>query len=136
MFSLSPCSRRSLFKKWRDLFSLAILGAGLYPLLTFVGFKVPVKPVKVLVHRLLPEGGFWLDQKFVLFTLGGQQWAVSRKCTHLGCRLNINENEKKLICPCHQSQFDYSGKRLAGPAKQDLPVFPVEKTKDGYVVIM
>lgn len=136
MSELPPCTRRSFLQQNINLFGLALLGAGLYPVLSFIGFKVPVKPIKVTVNKVLLDGGFWLDHNFVLFNKDGGQWAVSRKCTHLGCRLNMNESEKKLVCPCHQSKFDFLGKRLAGPAKLDLTVFPVERTKDGYVVIM
>ena len=115
---------------------MALLGAGIYPVLAFIGFKVPVQPVRVVVNKVSSVTGFWLAHEFVLFNQQGKQWAVSRKCTHLGCRLNINEIDKMLVCPCHQSRFDYLGKRVAGPAKRDLKTFPVEKTEDGYVVIM
>jgi len=129
-------SRRSFLRRGLDLATLAFLGAGLYPVLSFVGFRLPRKPVRVVINKRIPVGGFWLEHNFVLFVREGRQWAVSRKCTHLGCRLNINESAGKLICPCHQSKFDFDGRRLAGPAKLDLPTYPVEKGKEGYVVIM
>lgn len=39
-----------------------------------------------------------------------------KKCSHLGCKLVWNEEEKVYECPCHGSRFDKTGRRLAGPA--------------------
>lgn len=50
----------------------------------------------------------------------GVCYIVSNYCTHLGCQLEWNPDEKSWECPCHGSRFDYRGKRLDGPAKEDL----------------
>ena len=42
------------------------------------------------------------------------------RCPHLGCQLAWNPDEKSWDCPCHGSRFDYRGKRLDGPAQNDL----------------
>ena len=41
-------------------------------------------------------------------------------CPHLGCELTWNPDELSWDCPCHGSRFDYRGKRLDGPAQNDL----------------
>lgn len=41
------------------------------------------------------------------------------KCSHLGCRLTWNEQEKVYECPCHGSKFDRNGRRIAGPAPKE-----------------
>ena len=84
---------------------------------------------------MLP-GELHLDNDFVLFVGKQQVWAVSRICTHLGCRLHFSQEEGQLICPCHQSKFTPQGRRLAGPARKDLAVYKVEQIGDGkgYVV--
>jgi Rieske Fe-S protein len=52
--------------------------------------------------------------------------AISNKCTHLGCRVNWKEDRKEYVCPCHDAQFDISGKVLGGPPPRPLDVY---KTK-------
>lgn len=44
---------------------------------------------------------------------------VSTKCSHLGCKLEWNQNEMTWDCPCHGSRFDYHGKMINNPAMSD-----------------
>lgn len=50
----------------------------------------------------------------------GKIYAVSTKCTHLGCQLEWNQDELSWDCPCHGSRFDYSGNLINNPAMKDL----------------
>ena len=131
--------RDFLMKGWRWL-QFGITAALLYPLVRFLGFKVPRKPVIVEVHKSLKVTGFIIEHDFIIFDGPQGPWAVSRKCTHLGCRLNYRENEKNLLCPCHQSRFTIEGRRVAGPAERNLKIFPVtaldKKEDKGYLVTM
>lgn len=43
-----------------------------------------------------------------------------KRCTHLGCKLKWNKNEKVWECPCHGSKFDENGDVLNGPANKNL----------------
>jgi len=43
---------------------------------------------------------------------GGNISAVSGICTHLGCKLQPDDANRKLNCPCHQTAFAWSGKVL------------------------
>lgn len=45
---------------------------------------------------------------------------VSVRCPHLGCQLAWNPEERSWDCPCHGSRFDYTGKRISGPAQTDI----------------
>lgn len=45
--------------------------------------------------------------------------AFSSKCTHFGCKVRLPVNGI-IVCPCHNSTFDLSGKVTHGPAKTDL----------------
>ncbi len=47
--------------------------------------------------------------------------ALSSVCTHLGC--SVRPSSRFLLCPCHGSTFDHSGKVLRGPAEKSLMVF-------------
>ncbi len=126
---------RRFFTRRGLLWSLCLVF--LYPLLRFSGFKAPRKPVRVALHKRVTTRGVLVHERFVLFDQDGRQWALSRKCTHLGCKLNYSEERGLLECPCHTSQFDSaSGAVLQGPAKRSLPAYPVEKReKDPFYVV-
>jgi nitrite reductase/ring-hydroxylating ferredoxin subunit len=133
-------SRRRTLKKGARWLGGIIALTILYPLLKFVGFSIPRKPQKIRVERDILPGGFYLGANFVVFAdKGGKVWALSRRCTHLGCLVSYNETQKRLICPCHQSVFSRHGKRLAGPAKLNLPSYKISRAgagRSGYVVII
>ncbi len=43
-----------------------------------------------------------------------------RRCTHLGCALKWNPDERTWDCPCHGSRFEENGKLIDNPATGDL----------------
>ncbi|MFT5697935.1 MAG: cytochrome b6-f complex iron-sulfur subunit [Desulforhopalus sp.] len=55
----------------------------------------------------------------------GSFLALSKSCTHLGCSVPWDEEQKKFICPCHGSTFDLHGSVLTPPALRPLDYFPV-----------
>ena len=121
----------------RTLLTLFGIGAFLYPLLQFVGFKIPQKPTYINIDKPVPAAGFLVNTGFILFDRDDKCWALSRKCTHLGCKLNYLEEEDILECPCHQSRFHVeTGEVIKGPAQKPLTFFAVEKRQDAplYVV--
>lgn len=118
-----------------------LLGVGLlilsYPVLRFVGYKLPKKPEYIKINKSIQGVGHLVTNNFVLFDRNDKSWALSRKCTHLGCKLNYHEEFDYLECPCHQSRFHTeTGKVIRGPAKRGLTFYPVEKRPDEpkYVV--
>ena len=71
----------------------------------------------------------------VIVNDGGTITAVSGVCTHLGCKLQPDDANRKLNCPCHQTAFSWSGKVLyyrlkAAPA--NLPQIP-SRVNNGQV---
>lgn len=50
----------------------------------------------------------------------GDESAVSIRCPHMGCQLEWNPDEHSWDCPCHGSRFDCHGRRLSGPAQEDI----------------
>ena len=45
-------------------------------------------------------------------------------CPHLGCHFNWVSDQKRFICPCHNSQYGIEGEYLAGPAPRGLDPLP------------
>jgi Rieske Fe-S protein len=45
--------------------------------------------------------------------------ALSAECPHAGCGVSV-VTPPRLICPCHGSEFDFDGNRLAGPTPTGL----------------
>lgn len=61
---------------------------------------------------------FRRDIPAVIYNSGGEYFAYSLTCTHLGCI--VDEAGEGFACPCHGSRFDKSGAVLEGPAKKPL----------------
>ena len=99
----------------------------LYPLYRFINHRIPRKPKIIEVSGTLKQDGFIIKNDFIIFSQSEDIWAVSRTCTHLGCRLNFKEKEGFLECPCHQSRFTRQGKVINGPAERLLPTYLVER---------
>ncbi|WP_028582967.1 QcrA and Rieske domain-containing protein [Desulfogranum mediterraneum] len=121
-------SRRLLLRRllnWSGGLLVLLLG---YPLFRYSRFRVKAKPRYVTVAAPLPLSGYHSEQDFILFAgqKGEGALAVSRTCTHLGCKIQYLEDKKYIECPCHQSRFSTRGKRLTGPAQRDLPTYGVE----------
>ena len=124
-------TRRKALRKSLDRRTILTCLAGsaiLYPLLQFIGYTVPKKPIYIPISRAMPTTGYLITTDFILFDRKDSCWALSRKCTHLGCKLNYHEETDTLVCPCHQSKFTATtGKVTKGPAQKPLNFFPVEK---------
>jgi Rieske Fe-S protein len=63
----------------------------------------------------VPLGAVWLTR-----TGESTVVAYSSVCPHLGCAVGFDPSAGHYRCPCHDSAFDASGKRLAGPAERGL----------------
>ena len=50
----------------------------------------------------------------------GEIFALNPVCTHAGCIVNWNSEEKSWDCPCHGARFDIHGQVLTGPATAPL----------------
>jgi glycine/D-amino acid oxidase-like deaminating enzyme/nitrite reductase/ring-hydroxylating ferredoxin subunit len=55
---------------------------------------------------------------------------VDAECTHLGCLVKWNNDEKSWDCPCHGSRFAYDGKVMNGPANKNLPYHVYHSEKE------
>ncbi len=68
----------------------------------------------------------------------GEIVALSPVCTHLGCMVDWNTNEKypnKFYCPCHDGLYTKDGKNVEGtPPTRPLDVY-THKEVDGYLAL-
>lgn len=71
----------------------------------------------------------------VIINDGGSISAVSGVCTHLGCKLQPDDANRKLNCPCHQTAFAWTGKVLYYRLKSAPPSLPniPSRVNDGQV---
>jgi glycine/D-amino acid oxidase-like deaminating enzyme/nitrite reductase/ring-hydroxylating ferredoxin subunit len=77
---------------------------------------------------ILRQGG---SKTAVYRARGGALHRVSAVCTHLGCIVQWNPNEKSWDCPCHGSRFDIEGRVLNGPAVSRLSHAETGSARDG-----
>lgn len=52
--------------------------------------------------------------------------AMTAVCTHLGCTVQFDPNEKKIVCACHGGVYDAkSGGNISGPPPKPLETYTV-----------
>ncbi|MDG3006541.1 ubiquinol-cytochrome c reductase iron-sulfur subunit [Paludisphaera mucosa] len=75
-----------------------------------------------------PAGAVWLVRQ-----PEGAEPAViaySAECPHLGCAINLADDAKHFICPCHTSAFDLEGKPQNFVPPRPMDRLDVELSKD------
>jgi cytochrome b6-f complex iron-sulfur subunit len=60
--------------------------------------------------------------------------AFSLICTHLGCIVEWQANNKEFYCPCHDGLYDEFGEVLSGPPPVPLEQIPVKVEGDHVTV--
>ncbi len=70
----------------------------------------------------------------VLQTSPGNFVAHSAVCTHLGCVVAWQAEEKEFLCPCHGGRFSPEGSVLGGPPPKPLESLAVEISGDQLLV--
>ncbi len=85
-----------------------------------------VKPNSVLADNSLEYFGAG-DEVYALYP--NQKEAISLKCTHQGCTVELAE-DGQFHCPCHGAVYDRTGHVISGPAQRDLSRFKVIQYQD------
>jgi Rieske Fe-S protein len=65
-------------------------------------------------------------------------YAMTTTCTHQGCDLamgTISTSAMTITCPCHNSQFNFDGGVVAGPATSPLAHYAVDVATDGTITV-
>jgi len=103
---------------------LAALAATILSLLPKVEYRdaqsVPIGrpadyPANSVSDRFLARFNFYVVND------GTGIFAISAKCTHLGCTVNWEARTGTFDCPCHRSRFERNGNVVQSPAKKPLP---------------
>jgi cytochrome b6-f complex iron-sulfur subunit len=129
-----PLNRRDfLNKSWKGLGLLAgVELTGMVSLYLFSGKGKNAEAPKQLLEagpaESFPPGsvtGFMGGRFYLARQQDGGFIALSLRCTHLGCSIAWEENQKRFICPCHASSFTISGEVMNPPASRALDYYPV-----------
>jgi cytochrome b6-f complex iron-sulfur subunit len=134
-------NRREFLQKTLVFLGLTTLVSFLYPLFKY--FSTPVEETGakrlVLSKKEIPVG----EAKDIVFnnTPGvvinrpdKGYVALSRVCTHLGCLVDYQKDNTRLLCPCHAGTYDLSGNVTSGPPPKPLPQFPLKVEGDSIVI--
>lgn len=113
--------RRIVIKKIIKFLPLVGVGAFTYPLVKFASFEEIQKislviSLKEIDNKIIKKGKVLIHKSEEGITV------YDAHCTHMGCILNYDEKKDRFVCPCHNSEFTISGKRLQGPAQRDLDI--------------
>lgn len=87
---------------------------------------IRLRPEQTVAHRPGQDDFGWQDYV-----------AYSKICTHAGCPVSLYEQQTgRLLCPCHQSQFQVSqdAQPVFGPAARPLPALAITVDEAGYFV--
>lgn len=96
--------------------------------------RLPLMAVGVTVPLSLTHQGRFLDLAVTRLDLT-RVAAVSRECTHQGCRVGLPvPRAATLDCPCHGSRFGADGALVQGPADRPLTSYPARIEGDEVVV--
>ena len=68
--------------------------------------------------------------EYIIINKNNTICVLTAHCTHLGCKINKTENGH-LVCPCHGSEYDLSGKVTKGPAYKSLNEVSFKISPDG-----
>lgn len=79
--------------------------------------------------RLLREGWVWVVRTPEGF------YAVSARCTHLGCKLRHVDANQQFHCMCHGSLFGEDGDVLRGPAARPLERVFITLSVEGRLLV-
>lgn len=60
--------------------------------------------------------------------------AVNPTCTHQGCTVGWQADQKAFVCPCHGSKFEINGEVSNGPATEPLSTYEVKVEEDSVLV--
>ncbi|BDV44353.1 cytochrome b6 [Geotalea uraniireducens] len=120
----------------RFIAALAAFAALLLGRRFLVPQRRPAEERLTVEKRTIPPRGalVFRERRLAVIREGGEIYALSLSCTHLGCAVTVTPD--RLACPCHGSVFDRRGNVLKGPAARPLDRFRVEDDGDRVIVFL
>ncbi len=133
--------RRSFLRAALTFLGVTTAASFAYPLFRFLVPAAPEKNVHSLLiaKRDVPLG----DAKEIVFggipavivnRPGKGLIALSRVCTHLGCLVQYDQENKILLCPCHAGVYDLEGNIVSGPPPKPLTKLPLKVEGETIVI--
>ncbi len=121
-----PSSRRTALRRLlRSPAAMAALGgAGLLGLALAISRlrRTPGVPIAPLAN--VPPGSAFRtrygESPIIVLNVGGEIRAFDAVCTHEGCPLGWNPQQRLIRCPCHGGAYDTTGKVVDGPPPAPL----------------
>lgn len=94
------------------------------------------------VPRVLsvPQVDGWYRERarhtvFLVWDGGQAVQAMSATCTHLGCQVRWESEQKIFRCPCHGGVYDAAGNVVFGPPPRPLDRLETRLDPDGTVLV-
>lgn len=123
---------------------VAMLG---YPIYRYLATPVEkaakegaVKEILLKDAHKLPAGSgmifkFGSRPAWLIHHEDGTWTALDAVCTHLGCTVKYEQQNKRIFCECHGGIYDpRTGQNIAGPPPRPLKQYRVQITDEGVVV--
>lgn len=106
-FVVSPLGRRSK-ETWVDVLAESDLQVG--------------QTREVMYALTVQDGYHMVDRKYTVYLHRDANGVkcFDPACTHLGCRIKYQDDQKRYFCPCHGGVFDDNGKVVSGPPPKGL----------------
>lgn len=133
--------RKDFLKLLVTILGFTAAGSFLYPLARFLtpaggtaGTKqvslkkseIPVGEAKEIPFNSVPA---------IIINRPGKGFiALSRVCSHLGCLVDYNKIQNRIICPCHGAIFDLEGNVVSGPPPRPLPKLPLKEESESILI--
>jgi nitrite reductase/ring-hydroxylating ferredoxin subunit len=124
--SAEPVSRRTALSRlagWPAVI-VALGGAGLAAVAFALRRSRRPRGVPITPLATVPPGSAFRtrygESPIIVLNVGGEIRAFDAVCTHEGCPLGWNPEQRLIRCPCHGGAYDVSGKVVEGPPPAPL----------------
>lgn len=120
----------------------ALFAAVAYPILRYLSPpRIPeatanqVEAGPVNDPELLDKGfkivRFGAEPVILVRVAEGEFRAFAATCTHLDCIVEYHKGDERIVCNCHNGQYDLTGRNVAGPPPRPLERFEVHQVSGG-----